>query len=590
MVKMFKHTRKLGAILLPSTRVYITASLVVLLTFLSVTVWTWRNAVNNTKNDFQTSLDTGTKSAADLVQNTVATYGEVLRGTAGLFNINPNLSESAWQSYIDNLRFENRYPGMQGVSYIRTVSSDELGDFLSENKKADGQPYTITPNTPRNTYNITRYISPNTPQQQPFYGYDPATEPVRAKAMDLARDTGSLAVSGKVTRVVDKKPGFVLYFPVYKEGLPTQTIEQRREALRGYVSAGVRLEDLIEGLFGKLLGKNAAVELYAGKFADADAKVYQSSTYPELIAKHSTISATQVITISGNDWLLVAHATPNYSPQSQHNLSRTILIGGIVLSVVASALIFTIMVSRGRSITHEKNLEVQELKDSLIALASHQLRTPATGVKQFVGMVLEGYAGPVKPAQRDMLEKAYFSNERQINIINQILHVSRADSGRLVLSINKINLTKIIKNIKAEQAQAYKSRGQRLILKLPKTDVFIKGDEQYIPMVIDNMLSNASKYSLPRKTVTLTLKRTRDEVIISVADRGVGIEEKDMHLLFQKFSRIHNDLSVAAGGNGIGLYLCREIVELHGGTIEATSQPGKGSVFTVIIPRKPPIS
>ncbi len=587
---MFRNARKLGAILLPSTRVYITASIVVLLTFLSVTIWTWRNAVDNLDNDFQTNLNSGTKSAADLVQSTVGTYGEVLRGAAGLFNVDPNLSEKSWQSYIDNLRFEQRYPGMQGISYIQTVPSDQLGDFLANNTTSDGQPYVISPDTPRNTYNVTRYISPNTPEQRPYIGYDPSTENVRGTAMNLARDTGALAVSGRVTRIVDKQPGFVLYVPVYKEGMPVQTVEQRQAAIKGYVSAGVRIQDLINGLFGKLLNNSAAVELYAGKFADTKANVYRSKSYNEVIKRHNASSATQLITVSGNDWLLVTHAVPNYSPQSQHNLSRTILFGGIALSVLASALIFTIMVSRGRTITAEKNREVQEVKDSLIALASHQLRTPATGVKQFVGMVLEGYAGPIKPTQKEMLEKAYLSNERQIKIINQILHVSRADSGRLVLTFSKLNLTKTIKTIKAEQAQIYKDRGQKLILKLPKTDVFIHADEQYIAMAIDNLLSNASKYSFQRSAITVTLRRTRNEVVLSVADKGVGIDPKDMHLLFQKFSRIHNDLSIAAGGSGIGLYLCREIIELHGGTIEVASEPGKGSVFTVIVPRKPPLN
>jgi signal transduction histidine kinase len=475
---------------------------------------------------------------------------------------------------------------MQGISYVQTVPAEQLGDFLATNLRSDGQPYVIQPDNPRNIYNITRFIEPNTPQQQPLLGYDPSTEPIRATAMNLARDSGALAVSGRVTRLTDQQPGFVLYVPVYRQGAQLATIGQRRAALQGYITAGVRIQNLIEGLFGKLLGKNAAIQLYAGKSAEAGKLVYQSKTYPELNQRNDVTRSSHTISISGNDWLLTAVATPSLTNTSQRELPRTILLGGIILSLVASALIFTIMFTRARSITSEKNREVQEVKDNLIALASHQLRTPATGVKQFLGMVLEGYAGNITAGQREMLDKAYSSNERQLKIINQILHVSRADSGRLVLNYQRINLTKLIKDVKQEQAQVLKDRKQRLIMKLPKTDVFIEGDEQYIAMAIDNLLSNASKYSHPHTTITLTVQRTRSEVLIMVEDHGVGIEEKDLHLLFQKFSRIHNELSIAAGGNGIGLYLCQEIVELHGGTIEANSEPGVGSTFIITLPRK----
>lgn len=584
---MFRKARKLGTILLPSARVYMLASWVVLLTFLSATLWTWKNAVDNVQSDFQTTLDNGIRSAGDLVQSSVVTYGEVLRASSGLFSINSNLGAEAWHQYITNLRFQERYPGMQGISYIQTVPAEDLGDFLAQNRNPDGLPYTISPDTPRNTYNITKYIEPNNDKQKSLFGYDPGTEPTRAKAMELARDSGGLAVSGRVTRLTDKQPGFVLYIPIYRSGGPLQTVDQRRSAHQGYVSAGVRIADLIEGLFAKQLKDNAALQLYAGKTARQDQLVYQSDAYTRLSQRSDVTRASYVLSISGNDWLLTAIASQSINTNtSQKDLPRTILIGGIVLSLVASALIFTIMLTRARSITSEKNREVQEVKDNLIALASHQLRTPATGVKQFVGMVLEGYAGSLKANQRDMLQKAYASNERQLKIINQILHVSRADSGRLVLNIQRINLTKLIKDVKQEQAQVIKDRQQRLIIKLPKTAVYMYGDEQYIAMAVDNLLSNASKYSHPRTTITLSLRRTRSGIVIQVEDRGVGIEEKDLHLLFQKFSRIHNELSIAAGGNGIGLYLCQEIVELHGGTIEVTSVAGKGSCFTITLPRK----
>jgi signal transduction histidine kinase len=105
-------------------------------------------------------------------------------------------------------------------------------------------------------------------------------------------------------------------------------------------------------------------------------------------------------------------------------------------------------------------------------------------------------------------------------------------------------------------------------------------------MAMDNLISNASKYSHPKTTIRIELEMVGKNAQISVSDKGVGIHQDDMHRLFQKFSRIDNELSVEAGGNGIGLYLCREIVAMHGGKISVESEPGRGSSFVVELPKK----
>lgn len=105
-------------------------------------------------------------------------------------------------------------------------------------------------------------------------------------------------------------------------------------------------------------------------------------------------------------------------------------------------------------------------------------------------------------------------------------------------------------------------------------------------MVLDNLLSNASKYSHPRTTIRITTKQSGDTITIAVSDAGVGISDEDMPRLFQKFSRIDNELSIEAGGTGIGLYLCEQVMTLHDGSITVKSTEGEGSTFTVSLPSK----
>lgn len=581
---MFQKIKKLSIIATPSIKTYVVASFIVLLAFLSVTFWTWNNAKNNIKKEGQTALDSGVNSATELINRTITTYGEILRSTAGIYNLDTEITEEKWLNYIKYLDIVNRYPGLQGMAFSQVVPANELSEFLANNKQADGSPYTIYPNNPREVYVINRYVISEEENFKSIIGYDIFTEPSRSKTMELARDTGKLAVTGNVPRLRDKQPGINLFVPIYKRNMSLSSIEERRAAILGYVSSGVKIRNLMDGLFSKNITKDSAIQLYDSKEINNDRKVYESETYSELAKRKNLIRSEKTFNMYGHDWTLVAYISNTVPSLNNSRLPNYILYGGITLSFLISAILLIVMISRARAISNEKNREVQEVKDNLISLASHQLRTPATGVKQFISMVLDGYAGKINKEQKIMLEKAYVSNERQLEIINQILHVTRADSGRLVLDKTKVEINELIRNLIEEHRQLFETRQQKVYLKTSAKKINVYADPQYLSMAIDNLLSNANKYSYIKKRINISIQKTKDEVIIAVADNGVGISPEDHHLLFQKFSRIHNDLSVEAGGNGIGLYLCREIIDLHGGTIDVESEPKKGTIFTIKLP------
>lgn len=225
-------------------------------------------------------------------------------------------------------------------------------------------------------------------------------------------------------------------------------------------------------------------------------------------------------------------------------------------------------------------------KDEFIALASHQLRTPATAVKQFLGMLLEGYMGDLAPLQVEFVQKAYDSNERQLSIINDLLQVAQIDSDTIVLRHEACDIKALITTIAQEQRRLVKDRQQRIIVRnKTRMPLFVYADLLRLRMVFDNLVDNASKYSANNTTVTLTIDATETEAIVHVTDRGVGIAEADMPKLFQKFSRIPNPRSIMVGGSGIGLYLVKRIIDAHGGTITVDSQLTKGTTFTVYLPR-----
>lgn len=223
-------------------------------------------------------------------------------------------------------------------------------------------------------------------------------------------------------------------------------------------------------------------------------------------------------------------------------------------------------------------------RDDFITIASHQLRTPATAIKQYLGLLLGGYSDPLTEDQRNFLEKAYESNQRQLNIVEDILRIAQLDADKLRLDLKKEDITKIVDEaIKNIYPQLVK-REQVLEWKKPKKVMVSTVDKAQILMVIENILENASHYSEKRKKIKVTAAQTKHDIRISISDEGVGIDKNDLKKLFKKFSRINNPLTVEAGGTGLGLYWANKIVKMHGGEILVHNLRPAGTEFIVVLP------
>ncbi len=227
---------------------------------------------------------------------------------------------------------------------------------------------------------------------------------------------------------------------------------------------------------------------------------------------------------------------------------------------------------------------LNQAKDEFISLASHQLRTPATGVKQYLGMLLEGYFGQVDKDKVMALQKANQSNERQIAIVNDLLQVAHLDAGKVVLDKKPVDLVKLVNDVINEQRAHFKGRNQKVKFKKPAEHLVAQIDEARMRMVIENLVNNASKYTPIGKRILVSVEKQGGDIVVSVKDSGVGIDEQDMPKLFQKFSRIDNPLSMQVGGSGLGLYWAKKIVDLHEARLEVTSKINQGSTFVIIIP------
>ncbi len=230
-------------------------------------------------------------------------------------------------------------------------------------------------------------------------------------------------------------------------------------------------------------------------------------------------------------------------------------------------------------------VELNQAKEDFISIASHQLRTPATGVKQYLGMVLEGFAGDIPEAQQPLLLQAYESNERQLRIINDLLKVAQVDSGKMRLRQIEGDVNELVREVVDDHKPTVKERNQTIELKLAPSPAILWFDVDSMRMVLENIIDNASKYSMAETTITVEVKVDEESVQISITDQGVGIDAEEQPYLFQKFMRIDNVLSKKVGGTGLGLYWAKNIIDMHGGSIAYNQNRPNGSIFTIYMPK-----
>lgn len=261
---------------------------------------------------------------------------------------------------------------------------------------------------------------------------------------------------------------------------------------------------------------------------------------------------------------------------------------GLILSTVDVTTLFNPDEYVKARIAHLEHLvEINQSKDEFISIASHQLRTPATGVKQYLGMVLEGFFGDLEDAQRNALERAYENNERQLRIVTDLLKVAQVDAGKVVLRQEPIALNDYVADIARDWREKVAKRNQELVFRPAESEMMVSADPETLRMVVENVLDNASKYTGEGKRITVHIAPTKDrKVAIRVIDEGIGIPDAKIDRLFEKFWRMDNEMSAKIEGTGLGLYWAKKIIDLHGGDIRYKHNRPQGSVFDIVLPKQ----
>lgn len=540
----------------------------------------WENALRSSQEQYTEAVDKRIQLLEDRLQERMQTGGTLVRAGSGLLYGSDDVSYAEWRRFYNQISGDEDFKaGM--VGYAPKVTPDQKASFIEK----------LTKNNSKNVYNAANNAEVTFPilyetrfdqNEDVLFGHNIYAHESYKSIMDAARDSGEVKMTKYVKDDETKVGGVVLFMPEYYHDMPISTVAERRTALKGFVYETLQFNRLFEGLVDKTDQSSFGYTVKDVSGGGSGENLFPSSgiALPGFTGK---ATADKSFEFYGRKWDLSYYAPNTILSSTERNRPLSILLFGLGLAVLSSLLVFFIIRYRTRIFALSEEQKLQKAKDELLSLASHQLRTPATGVKQYVGMVLDGFSGPVPKNQAKLLEQAYKSNERQLQIINDFLYVAKLGSGSLTTTRHKFDLASVVRDVLEEMDIDIKEKQHKIKAKIPKS-LIVKADEHSVRMIVENLVSNAIKYTQPGGKIEVVLKKSTRDTILIVRDNGVGISKKDQKLLFRQFSRIPNALTNEVGGSGIGLYLAQQLAVRNGGKITVVSEHMKGSTFTLSLP------
>jgi hypothetical protein len=232
---------------------------------------------------------------------------------------------------------------------------------------------------------------------------------------------------------------------------------------------------------------------------------------------------------------------------------------------------------------NERLRELDRLKDEFIALVSHELRTPLTSIHGYLELVLDGGAGELAPEQQQFLTVVERNSRRLMQLVGDLLFMAQVEAGKLALDLEEVDLRQVLAECLEAAKPVADDKQIELVADLAETPSML-GDRSRLAQVLDNLISNALKFTPTSGRVSVRVSRTGRDAVVEVADTGVGIPTEEQDRLFERFFRSSNATEQAIPGTGLGLTIAKTIVERHEGSIEIESAEGKGTTVRVRLP------
>ncbi len=551
-----------------------------------------------TKNDLEKQLKHEFALICNEIKTKITTrlhtHALLLRSGSSFFAATDTVSRKEWNKFIGSSKLNKNLPGIQGVGFSVIIKKEQLQQHIQQIRKEGFTEYTVRSTGNNEIYTSIIYLEPFDDRNQRAFGYDMYSEPIRRKAMEQACDYDIAALSGKVLLVQetdkDLQAGTLMYVPVYRNGLPTNTIEERRSAIIGWVYSPYRMIDLMQGILGRWdLNDNNTIHLqiYDNDSISPNSLLFDSRSTDAIVHTDKSVEILTIpIVFNGKKWTLQFSKSKGQIAYFQNKVF-IVLFSGFIISLLLFSLLLSLLNTRFRAQqlkeSEIKLIELNASKDKFFSIISHDLKSPFNSIVGLCELLVERIKNKNIEGIDLYGNLIIKSSNKAMDLLLNLMEWSRSQTGRIIFNPEYFDMVACINKITLlfDELAGQKSIAIKNILP-HKAIVF--ADNAMISTVVRNLISNAVKFTVPGGEIIVSAMEKQNEIIFSVSDSGVGISKSSIEKLFRIDQSYSTTGTNKETGTGLGLILCKEFVEKNNGVIWVESEQGKGSIFYFTLP------
>jgi len=477
------------------------------------------------------------------------------------------------------------------------------------------------------------------PQEQYKYFWETllSGETVSGELTNKTKDGLLIPIAGTNSPILDESGKIIGFLAVHQDITERKLSEETLKRRNDYLAASSEIGRLVTSTLDLNTIFTRAVNLISERFGFYYAAIYiieetgfnavlreatgeagekmKAQRYSIVVGSNSIIGkvAESIEPVLANDTDLEPLYIPNpYLLETRSEVGIPLRIGSRAVGVIdiqsTQAYAFTkddlsvlqsladqvtVAIDNARSYELSQQLikdlrEVDQLKSQFLANMSHELRTPLNSIIGFSRVIIKGIDGPISDMQQQDLTAIYNSGQHLLGLINDILDLARIEAGKMELNFEEVHLSEMTTSVMSTAKGLVKEKPIQLLQRIPATMPAVRGDTMRVRQVLLNLISNASKFTEEGSITVETLVQKgptgKMEALINVIDTGPGISIEDQKKLFQAFSQVDGSATRKSGGSGLGLSICANLVQLHGGRIGIHSEVGRGSTFWFTLP------
>lgn len=614
---------------------------------IAITLFAWYTVTVFVNGLEQAHFDDEVLATVFSINNRMQEYEQVLFGAKGLFASSQQVERAEWKAFVDNQLIHQKFPGMQGIGFSERVPADKLASHIAGVRSEEGLAnYTVWPESQKQEYYPVVLAEPVDARNRSALGFDESSEQVRNTAISRAIDSGQTTITGKITLITvtenNTQSGFLMMVPVYENGLPADTPDERRENIKGLVFSPFRINDLMAGITGRTV-RDVTFSIH-----DSSSPENQNLMF-DLAAVAGTketdidrsLEKTVIMEIGGRQWILEFTALDSIHSGFNPFMPYIVLAVGLALSGVLFYVMYStsrlrvetaelawaaeemargnldvrldskLLASQDRvgslarifdemrksvkagtddlKKMNEDLVRIDKMKEEFSSMVSHELKSPLTPIKFGADALLDPESsGNLTEDQKGHARMVVRNATKMENLINDLMDSYKLEIDKLTFVMTENDIGQMVSQCVADLAPYAKDKAIRLEADV-KASRTITCDRKRIDQVLANLVKNSVDF-VPESGGMIKVKvedggGRNDVVVFSVEDNGVGIPADKVDRLFEKFYQVDTTAKRKFGGSGLGLPISKGIVEAHGGKIWADQEYRGGAAIRFTLPR-----